>query len=208
MAIGSDNGYFPPCYCASNISSHGSLGTILVTTSTWDPPFTVKRLFWSGLDMYDKIWYKCRCYRINLIPINEFTNDVILIESVYLARYWLTGSRQHCTLKSYLLLVNLYIYLLQFRIKRNSFSFVFTTYIQLCTQMIELLFFYILFSSQLFNLTWKSRPTCSSAACPPFSKSPKNQWSSTINKSFNILRTKYQFSNNNCKIKLLFNWYM
>ena len=37
---------------------------------------------------------------------------------------------------------------------------------------LQYLIFQSIFSNQLFQLASKSRPTCSVAACPPFSKSP------------------------------------
>ena len=64
--------------------------------------------------------------------------------------------------------------------------------------------FQSLFSSQFFYLTSKSRPTCSSASCPLFSKSPKNILISTIKERFNIRQTKSQFLNNHLLINIPF----
>ena len=50
----------------------------------------------------------------------------------------MTGSRQHCKLKSQFLPVHFYFVLAQFQVKTDLFYLVFTTHVKLCTQIIVL----------------------------------------------------------------------
>ena len=55
--------------------------------------------------------------------------------------------------------------------KRTRFSLVFPTYIQLCTHIL-VLYFKSLFNSQLFYISQKSHPICSSSAWQTLPKLP------------------------------------
>ena len=86
-------------------------------------------------------------YRVIKLPIlkrSTFTSSTKISDWMRNVAYTLdeetTGSRQYCTLRSQLILVNFYFVLSQFQIKRDHFSLAFTTYVQFCTQIVALYF--------------------------------------------------------------------
>ena len=114
-----------------------------------------------------------------------------------------TSSRQHCTLKSQLLLVNISP---QFNIKWAHFTLVFPTYVQFCMQIV-VLYFFRAFSSANFRADLEKSAHMLRIILPTVFQVIKNLLTLTINKSFNIRLTKSQFSNNHQTSELPFNWY-
>ena len=111
------------------------------------------------------------------------------------------GSRRHCILKSQFLSVDFYFVLAQFHIKKARFSLVFSTYVQFSTKIVVIFlpFHQITFFPQLKKSAHMLRSRLSTVF-----QVVNNRSTSTIDETFNLLRTKYHFLNNHQKIELPF----